>query len=226
MWRRVSITTLYAIHRLLERSSAGRARLVPYLFVAQPVAASSKGQLRAEPAFKVSIASSSNPVLEHFPRPKEVIANRYRAGARCYVATVADEFAGFIWICPQAYDEDEVRCRYIMPSATAWDFDVYVVPKYRLGRTLARLWESVREELRGDGIAWTFSRISLFNEASLRAHRRLGAETVGMAIFLVFGALQIVLGFRPFRLHAGLRSQPVMWMCAPDTSASSRKAQP
>ena len=69
---------------------------------------------------------------------------------------------GYLWLKLQGYEEDEVRCRYVpVPErGTAWDFDIYVAPPYRMGRTFTRMWIAANDFLRSNGIEWTLSRIS------------------------------------------------------------------
>jgi hypothetical protein len=211
MWRKLRawaaemgwpVALLYALHRVLEAASGGRARIVPYAFVAQPLGA---GQHRVSDGAdtEVRLIEPGDPLSARFPRPTAVNAARWASGARCWAATVKGEFAGTIWIRRAGYDEDEVRCDYHLaePERSVWDFDVYVEPRYRLGRTMARLWKSVDDRLAAEGARWTFSRISLFNAASLNSHARLGAVRVGSAVFVVIGPGQLGLGLRPLRFH-------------------------
>jgi len=98
-----------------------------------------------------------------------------------------------------------------------WDFDVFVVPRYRLGRTMARLWKAVDADLSAQGVQWSFSRISLFNAESMNSHARLGAVAVGHAIFLVAGKLQLSFsGQAPFfRLGWSQKHRPVFTLRPP-----------
>ena len=127
--------------------------------------------------------------------------------------------AGFLWLASGIYEEDEVRCRYQLanPTETVWDFDVYVEPRFRLGRTFARLWDAANEDLRQRCIRWSISRISAFNPASLAAHARLGALPLGHASFLCLGRLQ--LAFLPDRWKPQLswnnEKRPVLVLRAP-----------
>ena len=74
----------------------------------------------------------------------------------------------------------------------AWDFDVMVMPEYRMGRLFSYLWGRANAELRAGGVEHTMSRISAFNAASLAAHQRLGARVVGSASFLCVGRWQLM----------------------------------
>lgn len=190
----------YMAHRLLQKLSGDRAALVPYLLVAQPLngagAAASAAGRSAQTV--VEVAEANHPARSAFPRPPSVIDKRFADGAQCHVALVKGEFAGYIWISRGRHVEDEVRCTWVLaePLTCVWDHDVYVEPRYRLGRTMARLWQSVDESLHREGVRWTFSRISRFNSASIRSHQRLGARPVGTACFLRIGRLQLMLSPR------------------------------
>jgi hypothetical protein len=79
-----------------------------------------------------------------------------------------------------------------MPEGkTAWDFDVYIVSRYRLGVGFLCLWDEANKYLKARGIQWTMSRISAFNAVSVASHRRLGAKVVGQAVFVVLGPCQL-----------------------------------
>jgi GNAT superfamily N-acetyltransferase len=190
----------YAVHRVLQKLSGGRAALVPYLLVAQPlVGADAAGPVAGRSSSTVvERAGPKHPAGSAFPRPPSIIEQRFADGAECHVALVKGEFAGYIWISRNRHVEDEVRCTWVLaePAASVWDHDVYVEPRFRLGRTMARLWQAVDETLHREGVRWTFSRISRFNSASIRSHQRLGARPVGTACFLRIGRLQLMLSPR------------------------------
>lgn len=185
---------LYIFSKVLFILSRGHARFVRYYFISQPVPPKGSKALRASEKAFVGLANQSDQIVSQFPRPSHVIRKRYDAGNICIVAKVGDKFAGFLWLALDHYDEDEVRCRYWIPSSdSVWDFDVYVEPEFRLGRTLARLWEAANTYLAEIGVGRSYSQISSFNPDSLRAHARLGGEKVGSANFLCLGDIQIVL---------------------------------
>lgn len=194
-----SVALLYGLHRVLQRLSGGRAAVVPYLLVAQPVGNAALADVKPDPGTVVRRVGPDDPVTTEFPRPPDVVSARFAAGAECHVAFVKERFAGFIWIMRARYVEDELRCVYEItdPSAGVWDFDVYVEPRLRLGRTMARLWKEVDDKLAAEGIRWSFSRINRFNAASVRSHQRLGARTIGSACFVVLGPLQLAVGRSP-----------------------------
>ena len=183
---------LYLLDRALDRFTGGRARLVKYAVVAQPVPEKPLlGASRSE--LDVRAVSADDPIVRSFPRPPEVIAWRFRGGGLCFVACRGEQFVGFLWLHEQPYEEDEVRCIFVpQPQhAAVWDYDVYVEPEFRLGRAFVRLWDAAYEHLRLRGARWTMSRISSFNSASLASHARLGARKLASATFLCLGCVQL-----------------------------------
>jgi hypothetical protein len=187
------IAALYVLHRLLQRLSSGHVAIVPYMLVAQPVGNPALADIKPDPGTVVRRIGPGDPVIASFPRPAAVNAQRFADGSECYVAWLKGEFAGHVWIARGSFVEDEVRCIYEIaePATGVWDYDVYVEPRLRLGRTMARLWRAVDDDLSVQGVRWSFSRINRFNAASIRSHQRLGAKEVGGACFLVIGKLQL-----------------------------------
>ncbi len=226
--RRLGVTNafLYVISRGLARYSGGRCRIVKYYFVAQPVVASA-GALDAG-AISIAPVSPDDRIVKQFPRSAGVINRRFRDDAICLVARKGDEFAGYLWLKLRGYDEDEVRCRYVpVPErSTAWDFDVYVAPPYRMGRTFTRMWSAANDFLRSNEIEWTLSRISPYNADSLRAHGRMGGQRIGTALFLCLGAMQVAFISIPPFVHVSLSdgAGPVLRLKAPTASADRKNA--
>lgn len=209
---------LYHAHWLLQKLSGGRAGLRVYLICAQPVGTPALANLRDHANTRVVAVGPGDPLLQHFPRPTDVLTRRFASGAVCHAVLVKGEFAGHIWLASGYYDEDEVRCRYVLPSAaTAWDFDVYVEPRFRGTRVIARLWKGVDQALRDRGVLWSYSRISLYNAGSIQAHEQLAARYLCTGIFLTIGGLQAAWFTRPLRLKLtlGTRGTPVQAMPMP-----------
>jgi hypothetical protein len=197
---------LYLFGRTLQRFSGGRAKIVRYHFVAQPVPTSPLAAMRPSAKTRVRLVTREDPVVAHFPRPRGVLQRRFDSGAECLVIESDGEFAGFLWLAYRSYDEDEVRCRYRLahPESSAWDYDVYIVPRFRIGRSFARLWTAANAHLSGQGIKWSISRISAFNPDSLAAHRALGIRPIGTATFICLGPLQLSFFASAPYLHLGM----------------------
>ena len=203
---------LYAVGRALERATRGRCRIFKYYFVAQPVPEAAHAMPRRPAQIRVYRVSETDRIVGDFPRPQEVIARRFADGAACFVAERDGVLVGFIWLKLERYEEDEVRCDYVLDPAggIAWDFDAWVAPEFRMTRAFVHLWEAANEYLRGHGCRWTASRISAFNPVSLASHRRLGAVRLHAGVFLVGGGSQLALFSRPPFVHLSLdaRSRP------------------
>jgi hypothetical protein len=210
---------LSIVARALQRLSGGRAALYAYLICAQPLGRGAFSALRSDAGTEIRRVLVGDHLLDALPRPAAVLKRRFATGATCHVAVVKGKFGGCIWLARGHYDEDEVRCRYVLPSqpASVWDFDVYVEPSLRLSRTLGRMWKAVDQELASDGVEWSFSRISLYNAASVQAHERMGAVRVATALFLQVGSLQLsAFTQRPY-LHIGFGpgQTPALVLSAP-----------
>jgi hypothetical protein len=175
-------------------------RLYRYHFVAQRVAPLA---LRRN-AGKILVRGIASPaeLPPAYPRPPEVVAARFRQGGCSIAAWSGSKLAGFLWYQFGAYHEDEVRARYCLPSPrSCWDYDVFVQPQLRVGIAFCRLWDEAHSRMRARGIEWTCSRISAFNPASLRAHRRIGTVLLGSANFFTWGRWQLMLSGHAPHLH-------------------------
>lgn len=215
---------LYLVARGLETLSGHRARLLRYYLVAQPVPPKAESKLRASANSLVTFIRHGDPLVASFPRPPVVIRKRFCDGNLCLAAHSGERFSGFLWLARGAYDEDEVRCRYELarPEQSAWDYDVYVEPDFRIGRSFARLWDAANRYLVAEGVRWSFSRISAFNPASLQSHSQLGIRRLFSATFLCLGPVQITFaGIAPF-LHVSFseHARPTLRLHPPRTQAA------
>ena len=194
--------SLYLLNRGLERISRGWLRLVKYDLMVQPVPDEPLLPAHRGRNIQVHEAGRDDPVLaQAMGRPPETLQARFDAGARCLVAEIDGEFAGFLWFIQGDYDEDEVRCTFRPEplGASVWDFDVLVAPQHRLSPVFLKLWQVAGILLREEGVAYACSRISAFNPRSRAAHVRLGAQRAGVALFLCAGICQLEIVTRPTR---------------------------
>lgn len=187
-------TVLFAISRILRTLCGDRVRIVKYYITVQPVVAESGDQWTRTGTFEIAWAEAGCPMFAEVERPAEVISARFAQGARCLVAASKGRLAGFLWFVVGPYDEDEVRVRFVPgpPGLAAWDFDVMVMPQFRMGRLFSYLWRRANSELGARGVKRTVSRISAFNAGSLASHQRLGARIVGSVVFLCVGDWQLM----------------------------------
>ena len=178
---------LYVVARVLAAGSPN-VGLHAYDIVAQPVS-------DEEPKLLHYVELRRNAhELDSMPPSAAVKQARFDQGAIALAVYRQDRYIGYVWLSFDRYDEDEVRCTYELPRSpkAAFDFDVYVFPEYRMGRAFAAVWQAANTFLRAHGVRQSYSRISRFNLASLRAHTRLGARRVGRATFLRVGCLQLM----------------------------------
>jgi hypothetical protein len=193
--------TLYLLGRVLESITGGRWRLYRYLFVAQRLPAAPLCAKRGQD-IEVRLLPTLAALPPDYPRPAEVLRQRYAQGAQSLAAFRGAALIGFLWFLFDAYQEDEVRARYQLGSSrSAWDFDVWVCPEDRLGWAFRRLWESARVLLRERAVHWSCSRISAFNPGSLSAHARIGTVQLGSAIFLCCSGWQWMLASQKPYFH-------------------------
>ena len=87
---------------------------------------------------------------------------RFDQGAFALAVYLRDRYVGYVWLAFRQYDEDELRCRFALsrPEQTAFDFDVYVFPAFRLGRAFAAVWHAANSHLAERGVTRTCSRIA------------------------------------------------------------------
>lgn len=180
---------LYGIGRLLARLSGGRWNMHKYHFVAQAIQPGSLCGGRGK-HIEVRQCRCQQDLPPFYPRPPEVLRQRYAQGAHSLAAMRDGQLIGFLWLLPGSYQEDEVRAHYALHGPAAWDFDVWVRPEDRLGPAFARLWDEANGWLRARALRWSCSRISAFNSGSLHAHARIGTISLGSAIFLRCGRWQ------------------------------------
>lgn len=206
---------LLLLHRCLQRLSAGRASVFYYGIYAQRIGSPSLAQIRTGSGTRTRRCDPDDAELPTDLRPASTLAQRLRERSHCYLTTVREEFAGWIWVSERRHAEDEVACDYLFPADCVWDFDVFVVPRRRFGHTFSRMWQAVDRDLAVSGFRWTMSRISQFNRASIAAHERLGAIRIGTAMFLRLGPLQLGWHLGRPSLCIGKFGRPGLHLTAP-----------
>lgn len=177
--------------RIVAVLSLKRVQLRRYYVTAQP--------LRAAPArargasISVREALADDAIVREFPRPQAEIAARFATGSRCLVAESSGRLLGFLWLHFGDYLDPEDGVVFIPQpaAATAWDFDLWIAPEHRTGLAFHRLWEFASSYLDSRGVRWSVSRVWASNDASIRAHRRLGAFAVASAMHLACGRLSM-----------------------------------
>ena len=185
---------LYSLNALLQYLSIKNVRAIKYYIYSQPVPNEALLPKSRGKDIHVAPVYPDDEITHMFPRPRDVIMNRFDQGALCFVAYKNNTFAGFLWLIKNKYIEDEVKCNYFpLPAKnTAWDFDVYISSEYRISFVFSKLWDFANGYMRSKGITSTMSRISAFNLSSKKSHARLGAQCIGQLTFFCIGPLQIL----------------------------------
>lgn len=177
----------YAGDRALSRLSNAHVRLWCFLFYTQPVPrAGSVPAARTDPGLEIGPIAEGQIAAEAFERPPGAIERRFADGSVCIAARKKGRLLGFLWLHFGRLQERLVACDFeALPAELAcWDYDVEVLPQYRLGRTFARLWDAAHALLRERGIRSTVSWVLLSNTPSRRSHERLGARPIGWLVVL------------------------------------------
>lgn len=186
--------SLYVLDRLLRSLSSGLGLYV-YEFMVQPL--TDKPLLPANLARGLAFREieRGDPEVAQMPARPDVKESRFHQGARCLGAYRNDSLVGYIWLCSNSYEEDEVRCKYWLtsPIDSTFDFDLVVLPEHRMGLGFLSVWHCASQYLRQRNVRYSFSRLTRFNLASRRSHHHLGWYRVGSAVFLKAWSWELML---------------------------------
>ena len=184
---------LYVIDRVLSTLSPS-LRLYVYDLVAQPIGSKPLVPDRMARQFEIRVIGPGDPEIALMPVRPEVMQARMAQRAVCLGAFKKGALIGYMWFCDERYEEDEVRCTYLLgrPRDSVFDFDFYLFPEHRMGLGFAVLWNGANQFLSRRGTLYTFSRMTRFNLASRRAHQHLGLRVVGRALFLRAWVLEVM----------------------------------
>lgn len=184
---------LYLLNKILSRLG-GRCQIFDYDLMVQPVPAKAFARANQTKSFEVKEIRDAR-ILEGAPPPLHVIEDRFLQSATCLGAYKKNALVGYQWLCLGPYEEDEVRCTFVpQPTEiTAFDFDIYIFPEYRLGLGFVALWDAANKYLRDRKIQFTTSRVSRFNTASRRSHQHFGWRRAGRAVFFCGKTWQLMI---------------------------------
>jgi hypothetical protein len=161
-------------------------RLYFYELMIQPI--SSERMLTASLMKNIEFREiqPGDPDLDRIPIDEKIIASRFAQGAICLGTYKKGDLIGYIWFSFYTYQEDEIRCTFVLHPGdqSVFDFDLYLFPEHRLGLGFVSLWDAANQFLENPGVLYTCSRLTRFNVASRRAHDHLGWRCVGRCVFL------------------------------------------
>ena len=175
----------YVIDRALRKLSPSLGLYV-YEFMVQPIGGPPLLPPNLSRNLTFQEIVKGDPAIAEMPAREDIKARRFEQGARCLGAYRKGQLIGYIWYATGRYEEDEVRCDYVLVdrAKSIFDFDLYVLPQYRLGVGFLGVWHGANQMLAPQGVRYTFSRLTRFNVASRRAHAHLGWKRVGVGVFL------------------------------------------
>jgi hypothetical protein len=193
---------LYGLDQVLQRLSS-RLRIFVYQLMVQPITDRPLLPARFARRYEIREIKKGDAELALMSARSDIRESRFDQHAICLGAFSDGRLVGYIWFCYGKYEEDEVRCTYVLPSAeeAVFDFDLYIFPEHRMGLGFVAIWQGANAYLKARGIRFTFSRLTRFNLASRRAHDHLGWKSIGRACFLAIGPVELMLAtLRPY-LH-------------------------
>jgi len=210
--------TIYCLNRVFLRSRVP-VRLFQYEFMAQPIVGTSHLPDRVSRFVQVRELPCGDPAYRFMPLTPEVLDLRHRQNTVCLGAFQRDALLAYMWFCFGSYEEDEVRCLFLMRpiERSVWDFDFYVFPEHRAGFAFVALWDRANAYLRDRGVETSFSRVSRFNSASRNAHSHFQWTRLGRALFLRAGRAQAMIATCAPYIHISLtgKSRPTVALSAP-----------
>ena len=194
MWRKLAgpfrefgfmAGALYALDQVLRRLSPNLSVFV-YELMVQPITGKPLLPDSRSKNFKFAEIGRDHPDIALMPARAEIKQSRFDQGAVCLGVYRKEELIGYIWFCFDRYEEDEVRCTYVLaqPENSVFDFDLYIFPQHRMGIGFMAVWHGANFYLHERGVKYTFSRLTRFNVASRRSHARLGWKCAARAVFL------------------------------------------
>jgi len=208
---------LYLLDQGMRRISP-RFGLRVYEFMMQPIGGTLPLTANLSKNLSVRSIVEGDPEVGAMPARDDIKAQRFSGGAQCLGVYRKGELLGYLWYSKGRHQEDEVRCDYELSenAISVVDFDLYVLPKYRMGIGFLGVWHGANVTLAAQGIQYTFSRMTRFNLPSRRAHARLGSRCIGRAVFLQAWCVEFMFGtLAPFfgatftaRQRLTLRLQP------------------
>jgi hypothetical protein len=201
----VAVGLLYAIDRFFQRLSSN-LRLYAYEFMVQPIHTKPLVPARFTKSLEIREIKRGDPEVELMPARADIKQSRFDQNAVCLGAFQNGQFIAYMWFCFRMYEEDEVRCTYVVTpeSQAVFDFDLYIFPEHRLSLAFIGLWNGANRYLAERGIRYTFSRLTRFNVGSRRAHDHLGWKRVGRAVFVQAWGIEVMMATVFPYLHLSL----------------------
>ncbi len=128
----------------------------------------------------------------------DVQADRFAQNLDCLgIFDRKDTLVGVSWIGSRHHYEGDLAIRFTPPAGSAWDTGLWVPDDKRMGRAFAATWGAIGAWLDSQSLDWSISCIADYNIASILAHERMQAKTLGHVTILQIGRFQISFGAKP-----------------------------
>src|SRR4051812_31722043 len=185
--------TLYLADRIVQKFSP-ELRVFFYEMLIQPIPEKPLLSGKLAQTFQIREIRRGDPEVEMMPARPDIKELRFAQNAICLGAFKNDKLVGYVWLCFNRYEEDEVRCTFVLPAHGhgVFDFDIYIFPEYRLTLGFVGVWNGANQYLRSKGITNSFSRLTRTNVASRRAHKHLGASRISRVVILKLWAVELL----------------------------------
>jgi len=203
--------TLYILDRVLSRLSP-RLRILAYELVVQPIPSTPVLPSARVRTLRCKELKRGDPDLRKVIAPLTVQEFRFAQDSICLATYREDRLIGYVWFCSGSYNEDEARCKFLVnpPGKAVFDFDLVVLPEFRMGLGFAAVWHCTAQYLRDRQIEYSFSRITRFNSISRRSHSRLGSIRIGSMLVVKVWGLEIFVATLPPFIRICLPASRVM----------------
>jgi hypothetical protein len=134
------------------------------------------------------------PALNRFMDKGERYANRFGKGDIAIVAELHDEIVGMVWIeIGNGHYEEEYEYRFPYPERSAWQYDGYISPDYRVMGVWASIADEVVRHLGQRSLPTVYCIVQGLNRLSINSHLRYGYRARRQVVFVRFLFLRIYL---------------------------------
>jgi hypothetical protein len=161
-----------------------------------------------------------------------VQADRFAQKLQCLgVFDRKNQLAGISWLGTGHHNEGELAIRFIPPTGAAWDTGLWIPDDKRMGRAFTAAWGAIGSWLASQDLDWSVSCIADYNIASILAHERMKAQTLGHVAVLKLGRLQFTFGAKPWACIIKNGFMPTAGLKLPqgakaELRAASQRSQP
>lgn len=125
-------------------------------------------------------------------KPESKIQDRFTRGEICFVTVVAGSIVGYEWLATAAtFDEPGQGVSYVCDAKTAWLYDGFVLPEFRLKGLWLNLQYCILAYLQKTSKKRIACSIDFDNIGSIKTHLRFGFEVTHQVVSLTILGLAV-----------------------------------